>query len=285
MTPRMSVIIPAHDEAAILGGSLARLLEGDPDDELELIVVANGCSDATAEVARRASSRIRVIEIDAASKIAALNAGDEAATTYPRAYLDADVEIGATTLLALGDRLTTGPALVASPRLTVDTTGASLPVRQYYRVWEQSEYRSRGHIGSGVYVLSQEGRARFGRFPDVIADDRFVQQLFAPHERLVAEDLRFSVRAPRHFGALVRRAERIAQGNAQLARLHPEVAGASSATRFVPLLRRVLARPALWSAFPAYLVGYAVPKMNARRRARSGKLGGWNRDETTRVSA
>jgi len=285
MTARMTVVIPAHDEAAILGRALTRLLAGDHDHELELIVVANGCSDGTAEVARRASSRIRVIEIDAASKTAALNAGDDAATTYPRAYLDADVDIDATTLLAIADRLTTTAALVASPRLSVDTVGASLPVRQYYRIWEQSEYRSQGHIGSGVYVLSKEGRARFGRFPDVIADDRFVQQLFAPHERLVAPDLHFSVRAPRRFGALVRRAERIAHGNAQLARLHPEVAGPSSATRFVPLLRRVLARPALWSAFPAYVVGYAVPKINAGRHARSGKLSGWNRDETTRVSA
>lgn len=284
MTARMSVVIPAHDESAILGASLARLLAGDPDHALEVVVVANGCTDATAEVARRASPRVRVIEIGTASKIAALNAGDDAATAYPRAYLDADVDISATTLLALAERLRTGPALVASPRLEVDTVGASLPVRQYFRIWEQSEYRSSGHIGSGVYVLSREGRARFGRFPDVIADDRFVQQLFAPHERLVAEDLRFRVRSPREFGALVRRGERIAHGNAQLARLHPEVAGMSNPTRFLPLLRRVLARPALWPALPAYVVGYTLPRVTARRRERAGMPSDWNRDETTRVA-
>jgi glycosyltransferase involved in cell wall biosynthesis len=285
MNARMSVVIPAHDEATIIARLLDGLVRGDASNELEIVVVANGCADDTAAVARGVAPGIRVVEIAVASKIAALNAGDAAAAVFPRAYVDADVDIAAEVLLELARRLEAGPALVASPRLDVRLEGASLPVRQYYRVWALSQYRAEGHIGSGVYVLSAEGRGRFGRFPDVIADDRFVQQQFAPGERLAATDLTFTVTAPRRFGALLKRAARIADGNAQLAREYPALAAGQPSVRFGSLLRRVAARPAVWASLPAYAAGYLVARVGARRRLRSGELSGWNRDDTTRVAA
>ena len=177
MSPEMSVVIPAHNEERVL----PRLLASLADARLEIIVVANGCSDATADVARAAG--VRVIELAEGSKVAALDAGDDAASLFPRAYVDADIEIDARDLLAVADRLRDGPELVASPRLRLDLSGATWPVRAYYAVWDVSSFRRRGHIGSGVYVLSAGGRRRFGTFPPVIGDDRFVQGLFGPAER------------------------------------------------------------------------------------------------------
>ena len=92
MSPEMSVVIPAHDEERVL----PRLLASLADPRLEVIVVANGCRDATADIARTAG--VRVVELAEGSKVAALDAGDEAATLFPRAYLDADIQILAKTL-------------------------------------------------------------------------------------------------------------------------------------------------------------------------------------------
>src|SRR3954467_3664021 len=93
--PRASIVIPAHDEGAVLG----RLLDGIAPlgDDHDVLVVANGCTDDTADVVR-ARSWCRLVEIAEASKIAALNAGDAAARTFPRIYLDADVTVSADTL-------------------------------------------------------------------------------------------------------------------------------------------------------------------------------------------
>ena len=46
-----SVIIAAHNEAGIIADTLRALSAAAPGTDLEVIVVPNGCSDDTAEVA------------------------------------------------------------------------------------------------------------------------------------------------------------------------------------------------------------------------------------------
>ncbi|UOE44332.1 glycosyltransferase [Agromyces larvae] len=286
MTARMSVVVPAHDEAAIIGRLLRRIVEGDPDGRIELVVVANGCTDDTARVAASVHPRVQVVELDEGSKIAALNAGDRAAVAFPRAYVDADVLISATTLLDLADALDRpdGP-LVAAPGLHVDTSGASAAVRAYYRVWALSEYRGDGHIGSGVYAVSAAGRARWAEFPDVIADDRFVQQQFLREERLTLAHASFTVRAPRTFRAQLARATRIRTGNRELPASLQVAATAPASARYGALVRKVARRPRLWGSFAVYCVGYGVPIVRSRVDALLGRTTGWNRDETVRAEA
>lgn len=275
MSAEMSVVIPAHNEERVL----PRLLASLADERLEIIVVANGCSDATADVARAAG--VRVVELAEGSKIAALDAGDGAASLFPRAYVDADIEIGAVDLLAVADRLRDGPELVASPGLRLDLSGASWPVRAYYAVWEVSSFRRRGHIGSGVYVLSAEGRRRFGAFPPVIGDDRFVQGLFGPAERATVDDAEFVVRPPRTLRALLARGARIAAGNRQLQRAglagHAPTRGASLGE----LVGTVALRPTLWGPFLIYVgVQLRTAALADRKLRTSDEV--WDRDETSR---
>ncbi|MBO0985643.1 glycosyltransferase [Rathayibacter sp. SD072] len=285
MSTRVSVVVPAHDEAAVIGRLLRALVDGDPEGRLEIVVGANGCTDGTAEVARAVDPRILVAETSTASKTAGLNAADELATVFPRIYVDADVSVSAQTLLALGDELArSGGPLVAAPEFHVDTEGASWPVRAHYSIWELSDYRVSGLVGSGIYGLSEEGRSRFGAFPDIIADDRFVQQLFAPEERLTLAGRSFSVKAPRRMRNQIKRTVRIAIGNAQLAASglvpdRPAPAGGGIAA----LVKRVVRRPALWPAFPIYCYGYLRPRLEARSIIARGGVPEWNRDETTRA--
>ncbi|SMH27735.1 Glycosyl transferase family 2 [Rathayibacter oskolensis] len=285
MSTRVGIVIPAHDEEAVIGRLLRALVDGDPEGRLEIVVGANGCSDGTAAVARAVDPRIVVAETERASKIAGLNAADELATVFPRIYVDADVSVTAETLLALGDELARpGGPLAAAPEFHVDTRGASWPVRAHYAIWELSDYRVSGLVGSGIYGLSAEGRSRFGAFPEIIADDRFVQQLFAPEERLTLPGHVFTVKAPRRMRNQIKRTVRIAIGNAQLSAsgLVPD-RPAQSGSGMVSLLKRVLRRPALWPAFPIYCYGYLRPRLEARSIIARGGVPEWNRDETTRA--
>lgn len=291
MTARISVVIPAHDEAAVIGRLLAQLVGDVRSPGLEIVVVANGCRDATATVARGFGRRVRVVEIPEASKIAALRAGDRAAKAFPRAYVDADVRVSADALLALGHLLETpGGPLVASPRLQVDTTGASWFVRSHHRIWELTDYRQHDHIGSGVYALSAAGRARFGEWPDVIADDRFVQQLFRPDERATLDEHSFTVPSARTIRAHLRRTTRIARGNLELADAstpvdeaapapEPAPSPAPSGDRASNLVGRVARRPALWPAFAVYSVTATVPKLRAIRQVDRREEAAWARDD------
>jgi glycosyltransferase involved in cell wall biosynthesis len=139
MTPRsdpaFSVIIPAHNEEKVLGRCLDTLLADAEPGELEVLVAANGCTDRTVEIARSYGSQVSVIEIPHASKHAALNAGDAAATAFPRAYLDADITIGASAIRAVVKELERTGALVGAPRAMIDFDGCPAIVRSFYRVW------------------------------------------------------------------------------------------------------------------------------------------------------
>lgn len=281
-TSRVSVLIPAHNEGALIERLLRDILDDPRASALEIAVVPNGCTDDTAARAAAAGPRVVVSSLAQGSKIAALREGDSLLTTFPRVYLDADVQISTGTLLALGDALSReGGPMVASPRLVVDTRGASWAARQYFRVWALTDYRLHGHIGSGVYALSESGRARFGEWPDVIADDRFVQQLFLPSERLTLPDHSFTVRSPRTLRAQIRRMSRIIRGNRELP-AELEVAGRDPSTRHVSLLSRVARRPGLWAALPVYLMARVVATGLAWRESTRGTPVDWHQDETTR---
>ena len=90
--PQGSVIIPAHNEAAVIARTLAPLAPLAAAGQLEVIVACNGCTDHTAAIARGFDG-VTVLELGQSSKAAALNAGDAAASHWPRLYLDADVQI------------------------------------------------------------------------------------------------------------------------------------------------------------------------------------------------
>src|SRR5262245_55246396 len=131
----VSIVIPAHDEEAVIGRCLAALTAGAADGELDVVVVCNGCKDGTAAAARAAAPGARVLEIAAAGKPGALNAGDAAARGFPRLYVDADVVLDLASLRRLAAVLAAPGALAAAPVMDLDAAGASWPVRAFYDVW------------------------------------------------------------------------------------------------------------------------------------------------------
>ncbi|KGK56913.1 glycosyl transferase family 2 [Xanthomonas cannabis pv. phaseoli] len=89
----LSFVIPAHDEAALIGDTLqclhacARALQLD----YEVIVVADACADDTAVIAR--SNGAQVLEVQLRHIAATRNAGAQAAQGERLLFLDADTLI------------------------------------------------------------------------------------------------------------------------------------------------------------------------------------------------
>lgn len=79
--PRVALIIPAHNEAKVIVRRIENCAALDyPEDKLEIVIVCDGCTDATAELARAAvrlqttGIRIRIEELtENIGKIAVLN--------------------------------------------------------------------------------------------------------------------------------------------------------------------------------------------------------------------
>ncbi|MBK8448429.1 MAG: glycosyltransferase [Micropruina sp.] len=287
MTPLVSVIIPAHNESAVLGRLLHELAQPPLRDSMEIIVVANGCTDDTARVAGSVHDSIRVLDIAEGSKTAALNAGDRHATVFPRVYVDADVLIAQEAVLELAATLSQPGAFIASPRLIVETAGASWAVKQHYRLWELTHYRRTAHIGSGVYALSRAGRERFADWPPVIADDRFVQLLFSIQERRTLSESVFVVHSPRTLRAQLRRAVRIARGNRELAEMSASSSDSGSlpgSSALLHLLTQVAGKPSLWPGFVIYAVTNLTARIWAEVEIRTHRPRIWHRDDTTRTA-
>lgn len=266
----LSVIIPAHDEAA----TLPHLLAGLQGDALEVVVVCNGCMDDSAQVARKHAPRATVIEIAEASKIAALRAGDDVASTFPRFYVDADIEVDAATLRALASRLMAGRLAVA-PTARHDTTGSSWPVRSYYRILPLLPVVSTSIVGTGCIGLSEVARSRFDDWPSVLADDYFLDGLFDAAEKERVEATGSRVTAPLGVADLVARRVRVIRANRQVDALGLRAAPAGRAQGLVGVLRRHPTRVLDMTVF--VVVSLWVRVLVARRR---GQQIEWGRDRS-----
>ncbi|MGW0228189.1 glycosyltransferase [Actinopolymorpha singaporensis] len=274
---RGSVIIPAHDE----GSNILRTLE--PlcplmSRGLQVIVVPNGCTDRTAELAR-AIPGVEVIELSRGSKTAALNAGDEAATSWPRLYLDADITIGTDAVAELLERLSMPGALAGRPRSRYLTVDCSALVRAYYRARERMPELSAHLWGAGAYALTEAGHARVGRFPEVVADDVYVDSRFDRAEITFGTTGAAVVRCPRTARALLRTLRRVRRGPAALAAAGIVEASSVQSGGLRVLLSSVRSIGALADA-----VVYAAFVLLARVQPTKAPDREWERDDTQRVA-
>jgi Glycosyl transferase family 2 len=216
--PLVSIVVPAHNEESVIADNLRGLLAGTAPGEFDVIVVANGCSDRTAEVAGRSS--VRVLETSVPGKVHALALGDQACRTFPRVYLDADVRLSAASVRALVAVCARPGVLACAPVLRLDTDGVGWVARRTHRVHERLIAPGRALAGVGVYVLTERGHDRvFPMPPDVISDDGWVHGSFAPDERVVVTDAESVVRPARTVAAHLNRRVRVRLGNRQLAEL------------------------------------------------------------------
>jgi hypothetical protein len=280
----VSIIVPACNEERTIGRCLSAMLDGAAPGEFEVVVVANGCADDTAERARAFADRgVTVIETPHGSKIHALNLGDARASGFPRFYVDADIVITPAAIrdvaALLADDSTT---IAAAPTPVIDVTNRSPWVRAYYKVWTSLPYFTEGAIGSGVYALSRRGRARFDSFPDIIADDEFARLQAQPHERRCSKQSSFTITPPTSLGSIVHINTRVRAGNYELREKFPELVqnNRNSPKRSLSVIAR---SPSLWLQMPIYLTVQFLATLRARKKLRTSAARLWERDESSRA--
>lgn len=269
----LSVIIPASNEAALISNALAALLSSRIGNGMsapfpvEIVVVANGCTDDTASVAHSFAKQARtrnwsLISLDIAEggKLNALNVGDENASHDNRVYLDADVVVGPGLLGALANVLDRPDPVYASGMLRI-SRARSFVTRLYARFWSKLPFVSQGVPGCGLFAVNAAGRARWGRFPDIVSDDTFVRLQFSPPQRLAVPEY-FDWPMVEGFRNLVRVRRRQDRGVREVTRLYPELGRNDGKTRpgFALLARLALRDPL---GFMVYSSVSAVVRMSS----------------------
>jgi len=278
VSAQIDVVIPAHNEQALLGACLSAVVGDSRGLDLRVVVVANGCDDATAAVARAVGEdaarstdvEVIVVELPVAAKPAALNAANDHLRGGPVVYLDADTVLTPGTLRALlaAMEAAAGPIMVG-PRPILVRPGDRLS-RGFAAVWSRLPSVAGDVIGGGCYAVNAQGRRRWSAFPDLIADDGYVRSLFTRDERTVVDGGGFLLVLPAG-PELSRVLARWRQGNAELGGSASPAAGGHRNARVV------LAAPGLWRHVPAFLWVQAASRLHRRRR--------WARAEGVRTPA
>jgi hypothetical protein len=270
-----SIVIPAHNEA----GCIERLLLALAPlaDETEIIVVCNGCTDDTADRARLAAPWANVIELEQASKPSALDAGDASGTSFPRAYIDADVRIDAAAVRMLFAAVSADTPAVAATT-AYDLSNSSRIVRSHYAIWSRMPSNNNVISGTNAMVVSAEGRGRFLSWPKFIGDDYFLDGQFTPHEKQRIPAATVVRSAPRRWRDCVSRKARVHQGNVDVRdngfRTAHEGGGLAGA------LAAVRERPTLVVHLPAHALVTVTARLLVRCRQWRGTAHSWYRDES-----
>jgi glycosyltransferase involved in cell wall biosynthesis len=272
-----SVVIPAHNEAEVIGRCLDVLFDK-LGPGIEVLVVCNGCTDGTADAARRTGHPVTVVELEAASKSGALRAADRTATAFPRVYLDADVVVPGVAVNRLVAHLEGSGALAARPPLVYDTSSSSALVRRFFRARVQIPAVMGSLWGAGLYALSADGRGRFDDFPLLVADDLFVDRLFRADEIELVESPPVVVVAPATIAGLLATFRRTFRGNRAVKAMPTDRPGTRATVR--DLLRLARRGPTQFVDAAVYATVVVWARCLAWRHAPSS--GAWERDETSR---
>jgi len=269
----VSVLIPAHNEADWLPACLDALCAADPvAGPVEVIVVANGCTDDTAELARKKAPAfeargwaLRVLELAQGSKLGALNAGEAAARGAVLVYLDADVLVSPPLLAQLAGALAEDAPRYASGMPQVTTSGDWV-TRHYTRFWQTTGFMTHGVPGFGVFAMNRTGRARWGDWPDIISDDTFARLNFRPEER-IAVPAPYAWPMIEGFAPLVRVRRRQDIGVAEVEQLFPDLMRNDDAhDQMRPFWRRALADPLGALVFVAVRLTIYAPVFRSANR-------------------
>jgi len=171
-----SVVIPARDAGEVIGRCLQSFLPGFRAGEVQVVVVAYDCVDATARIAAGFAGVI-VVELDDATRSDAINAGETAVDAFPRLYLDPTCMVSADDLRVLAQAVNVADARAVVPS-GVDAPGTGRRTVESYDGMQVRVPHPRRST-DGVYGLSSTARERFTVFPSDQDDRTFLQRNLA----------------------------------------------------------------------------------------------------------
>lgn len=273
LSQQISVIIPASNEAGYIAACLTALFASSLGGEA--IVVANGCRDATAEVARgfitqavAAGWSLQVLDLTAGGKPNALNQGDLAARGQIRVYLDADVIVSPGLIAGLAAVLDSDAPRYATGTAQIPPAQSAV-TRAYARFWQRLPFARSNAPGYGLFAVNGAGRVRWGAFPAIISDDTFVRLQFLPDERLQVADA-YHWPMIEGFAALTRVRRRQDAGVAEIERLYPGLLAREAKARLGAkgLLRLAIADPVGFGVYAAVSLAVRLKRGTGWTRGR-----------------
>lgn len=276
MSMACSILIPAHNEVGYIEPCLEALLaSASVGAAVEVIVMANGCSDATAQVAGGYSVQfadkgwqLTVLDLEQGGKMEALNAGDRIARNGARIYVDADVVVSPPLIAELVAVLDRPEARYASGGPVVVAKGGWF-TRTYARFWASRPFCTHGVPGFGVFAVNPAGRERWGDFPDIISDDTLVRLSFTPAERHRVK-AQYDWPMIEGMGALIRVRRRQDIGVDEVQNLYPALWSNHDPmpADAPPIWKRALLDPLGFAAFVAVALAVRMPHRKQERWAR-----------------
>jgi len=213
---KATIIIPAHNEENNIYRVLNALEPNKNKSNFTIIVVCNACTDNTANVIKKNFTSVVCIETEIASKSLAIRHAETLDVSFPRMYLDADIELTGQEAMKIIKSSKDHPDKISMPTSRVNFTNVNIFVRLYYQYWYQTSYVRKLGYGCGVYVLSKRGRNKFGIWPDLISDDGFVRQFFSVQEVNLIHNSHVKVNAPKDLWSLIKIKIRSKYGSLQL---------------------------------------------------------------------
>ncbi len=220
MIQAAGVVVPAHNEQELLPACLAslrRAAAGLPGPRVRLVVVADACTDQTAEAARRGGAAVLTVSARSVGAARAAGVREVLRRTAPLdpadvwlCMTDADTVVPAHWLrehVRYGDQ---GWDAVAGTIQVIDWSGYGPAVRSLFRERYGTGHSQHPHVHGANLGFRAAAYLEAGGFPDLpTAEDRaLVAALEANGSRIrrtgrlaVVTSARREARAPNGFGA------------------------------------------------------------------------------------
>lgn len=226
VTPRVTVVVAAHDEAGYIGDKLRNTLaQNYPSDSLEVIAVSDGSTDGTAEIARSVpDERLRVIELDTrGGKARALNAALAEASGEIVVFTDANVFFEPDAVRTLAGHFDDPTCGAVTGLVELVAMESSEPLGEgaymrYERFLQEREARIATMVGTDGALFAARRELLAPLPPDIILDDFWIAARVAD----LGYAVRYDARArgfewvPAAVAQEFRRKVRIASGGFQV---------------------------------------------------------------------
>ena len=256
--PGITVIVPAHDEAALIAEKVRNLAALDyPPSRLKVVIACDGCRDATAARARAAHAEPECRHLDLEVREYPVNRGKVAVLNQAIASVNSElVALSDVSALVSIDALLRAASAFADPRMGVVAGGYRLLApgsAGESAYWDYQLHIKRGEAALGAPLGTHGAFYLFRRrlftplAPDTINDDFLLpMSIVADGYRAIYDTEIMALELERADPALdQRRRRRIAAGNLQQAwrlrrLLHPRHRGVAFAFASGKALRAVM---------------------------------------------